>query len=262
MADSGVDTGNESSDNTVFDHSHQVFEFSLPPIPISIAGMPMPIDFFGEGHDHIGKIKFCTNARHCRRKYRHNILSSCYKNKKLRFAAGTNNPEEVERLLQAGADPNFTDKLLRSPLHLAACRGYTEVVKILIQYGANPNIKDKLGNTPLHLAACTSNISVVTALLGAGTDVSSNDKNGRTPLQLAQSKLKLIKMRSGFHATQELLSEIRQIVEMMLKYMEIQKADSVELESVCKRLENISTREQVDSEVQNLLDNLDSLQLR
>ncbi|XP_047517308.1 ankyrin repeat domain-containing protein 54-like [Pieris napi] len=263
MADSGVDTGNESSDNTVFDHPHQVFEFSPPPIPINIAGLPMPIDFFGEAHDHIGKIKFCTNARHCRRKYRNcNLLSYFPKNKKLRFAAGTNNTELVEKLLQAGADPNYTDKHLRSPLHLAACRGYTDVVKILIKYGANPNIKDTLGNTPLHLAACTSHISVVTALLGAGTDVSSNDKNGRTPLQLAQSKLKLIKMRPGFHATQELLSEIRLIVEMMLKYMEIQKADSGELESVCKRLENISTREQVDSEVQNLLDSLDSLKLR
>ncbi|CAK1544926.1 unnamed protein product [Leptosia nina] len=261
MADSGVDTGNESSDNTVFDHPHQVFEFSPPPIPINISGQPMPIDFLEEPHDQMGKIKFCTNARHCRLKYK-NSLVYYPKNKKLRFAAGTNNTELVEKLLQAGADPNNTDKHLRSPLHLAACRGYAEVVKILIKYGANPNIKDTLGNTPLHLAACTSHIPVVIALLGAGTDVSSNDKNGRTPLQLAQSKLKLIQMKPGFHETQELISEIRLIVKMMLKYMKIQKADSGELESVCKRLENVSTREQVDSEVQNLLDSLDSLKLR
>ncbi|CAG4962760.1 unnamed protein product [Colias eurytheme] len=261
MADSGVDTGNESSDNTVFDHPHRVLEFSPPPIPINISGQAMPIDFFGEPHEHIGKIKFCTSARHCRLKYKNNLVYYP-KNKKLRFAACTNNTELVEKLLQSGADPNNADEHLRSPLHFAACRGYTDVVKTLLKHGANPNIKDTLGNTPLHLAACTSNIPVMIALLDAGTDVSSNDRNGRTPLQLAQSKLKLIQMKPGFHETKDLINEIRLVVEMMLKYVKIQKADSGDLESVCARLEKVSTREQVDSEVQNILDSLDSLKLR
>ncbi|CAH0729972.1 unnamed protein product, partial [Brenthis ino] len=233
MADSGVDTGNESSDNPVFDHSYCVLEFNPPAIPINLAGQPMPIEFLGEPHDHI---------------------------------ASTNNTDLVEKLLLSGADPNCSDEHKRSPLHLAACRGYVEVVKMLIRHGANPNIKDTLGNTPLHLAACTNHIPVVIELLDAGTDVSSHDKNGRNPIQLAQSKLKLIQMRpSGaghFEETKQLISEICLVVEMMLKYMKIQKADAGELESVRERLENVSTREQVDSEVQNLLDSLDSLKLR
>ncbi|VVD03511.1 ankyrin repeat domain-containing protein 54 [Leptidea sinapis] len=260
MADSGVDTGNESSDNTVFDHTHRVLEFSAPPIPINNFGQPMPGTFYGE-HEHIGKIKFCTNARHCRLKYR-NGLVYYPKKKNLCLAASTNNTELVEKLLLSGADPNSSDEHKRSPLHLAACRGYASVVKTLLKHGANPNIKDTLGNTPLHLAACTSNIAVVIALLDAGTDVSSNDKNGRTPLQLAQSKLKLIQLKPGFHETQALIAEIKLIVEMMLKFIKIKKEDPGDLESLCQRLEKVSTREEVDSEVQNLLDSLDTLKLR
>ncbi|XP_059054110.1 ankyrin repeat domain-containing protein 54 [Achroia grisella] len=266
MADSGVDTSNESSDNPVFDHSQCVLEFNPPAIPINQAGQPMPVDFFSERHEHIGKIKCSTKARHCRLKYRYGGSICSSRNQKLRFAASTNNVELVEKLLVSGADPNSSDEHKRSPLHLAACWGYVDVVRTLIRHGANPNIKDTLGNTPLHLAACTNHIPVVIELLDAGTDVSSNDKNGRNPLQLAQSKLKLIRMRpSGAgpsNETKQLISEICLVVEMMLKYMKIQKADAGELESVRERLERVSTREQVDSEVQNLLDSLDSLKLR
>lgn len=264
MADSGVDTSNESSDNPIFDHSQCTLEFNPPAIPINQVGQPMPVEFFGEPHDHIGKIKCSNKGRRWRHRYESAFYSS--KNQKLRFAASTNNTELVEKLLQSGADPNSSDVHKRSPLHLAACRGYADIVRALLRHGANPNIKDTLGNTPLHLAACTNHIPVVIELLDAGTDVSSNDKNGRNPIQLAQSKLKLIQMRpSGaghFEETKHLIGEICLVVEMMLKYMKIQKADAGNLESVRERLERVSTREQVDSEVQNLLDSLDCLKLR
>ncbi|XP_013190728.1 ankyrin repeat domain-containing protein 54-like [Amyelois transitella] len=261
MADSGVDTSNESSDNPIFDHSHCIFEFNPPAIPINLSGQAIPLDYFDGRHDHIGKIKCITKARHCRLKYG----CGSRRNKRLRVAASTNNVELVETLLLSGADPNSSDEHKRSPLHLAACWGYVDVVKTLLKHGANPNIKDSLGNTPLHLAACTNHIPVVIALLDAGTDVSSNDRHGRNPLQLAQSKLKHIRMRSTGHSsegTKQVINEICLVVEMMLKYMKIQKADSGDLESLRERLERVSTREQVDTEVQNLLDSLDSLKLR
>ncbi|CAH0398867.1 unnamed protein product [Chilo suppressalis] len=267
MTDSGVDTSNESSDNPVFDHSQCVLEFNPPAIPINQVGQPMPIEFFDRPHDHIGKIKCCLKGRQYRlNKYRCGATISSSRNQKLRFAASTNNTELVEKILSSGADPNSSDEFKRSPLHLAACRGYVDVVRTLLRHGANPNIKDTLGNTPLHLAACTNHIPVVIELLDAGTDVSSNDRYGRNPIQLAQSKLKLIQMRpSGaghFEETKQLIGEICLVVEMMLKYMKIQKADAADLESVRERLEHVSTREQVDSEVQNLLDSLDSLKLK
>lgn len=267
MADSGVDTSNESSDNQNIDHSPCIIEFNPLANSLDLPGNEgISRDFFDEPHDLIGKIKCTTKARHCRIKYRCSATIYSTRNQKLRFAASTNNSELVEKLLSSGADPNSSDEHKRSPLHLAACRGYVDVVKVLLRHGANPNIKDTLGNTPLHLAACTNHIPVVIELLDAGTDVNSNDRNGRNPIQLAQSKLKLIQMRpSGaghFEETRQLISEICLVVEMMLKYMKIQKADSGDLESVRQRLECISTREQVESEVQNLLDSLDSLKLR
>lgn len=268
MADSGVDTSNESSDNPVFDLSHCVIELNPSAIPINQTGQPMPIDYMTESHDYIGKIKCSTKARHYRLdkyvRYGSSIIAS--RNKRLRFAASTNNIELVEKLLLAGADPNTADEHKRSALHFAACRGYVDVVKLLLRHGANPNNKDTLGNTPLHLAACINHIPVVIELLDAGTDVSSNDRNGHNPIQLAQSKLKLIKMKpsgaGNFEETKVLIGEICLVVEMMVKYMKIQKADAGDLESVRQRLDKLSTREQVDSEVQNLLDNLETLKLR
>ena len=76
-------------------------------------------------------------------------------------------------------------------------QGYSSVVEVLLRHGADPNLSDRLGNTALHLAACTNHIGVVTLLLRAGTDVSQIDNNGRTPMQLAQSKLKMLQRRKN-----------------------------------------------------------------
>ena len=65
-------------------------------------------------------------------------------------------------------------------------------MEVLLRHGADPNLTDRLGNTALHLAACTSHVPVVTLLLRAGTALTTTDNNGRTPLQLAQSKLKIL----------------------------------------------------------------------
>ena len=39
------------------------------------------------------------------------------------------------------------------------------MVEVLLRHGADPNLTDRLGNTALHLAACTSHVPVVTLLL-------------------------------------------------------------------------------------------------
>ena len=76
-------------------------------------------------------------------------------------------------------------------------QGYSSVVEVLLRHGADPNLTDRLGNTALHLAACTSHVPVVTLLLRAGTPLTTTDNNGRTPLQLAQSKLKILQRHSS-----------------------------------------------------------------
>ena len=71
------------------------------------------------------------------------------------------------------------------------------MVEVLLRHGADPNLSDRLGNTALHLAACTSHVPVVTLLLRAGTGLTTPDNNGRTPLQLAQSKLKILQRHNS-----------------------------------------------------------------
>ncbi|KAG5534358.1 hypothetical protein RHGRI_022475 [Rhododendron griersonianum] len=56
---------------------------------------------------------------------------------------------QLKSLIRAGADPNKTDYDGRSPLHLAASRGYEEITIFLIQEGVDINVSDKFGNTPL-----------------------------------------------------------------------------------------------------------------
>jgi ankyrin repeat protein len=52
--------------------------------------------------------------------------------RRLRQAASTNNVDQVAALLGSGVNPNCIDDQHRSPLHLAACRGYCDIVRSVI----------------------------------------------------------------------------------------------------------------------------------
>ena len=205
-------------------------------------------------------------------------LKTSIAERKIRIAAGTNNNEQIERLLANGTNPNAADEHKRTALHIAAAKGYAKCVATLLQRGAEPNQKDLLGNTPLHLAACTNHIEVVTLLLRAGTNVATLDNNGRTPVQLAQSKLKLLQRNQikscsrGEGTTAEasemgkVKTEVAQVVEMMREYLSktgygANSAYSEMLNSFSHRLNLHQTQDDINSELQNLLDSLGSLTL-
>ncbi|KAK2994259.1 hypothetical protein RJ640_013158 [Escallonia rubra] len=82
---------------------------------------------------------------------------------------------QLKSLIRAGADPNKKDYDGRSPLHLAASRGYEDIVLFLIQEGVDINIPDNFGNTPLLEAIKSGHEKVVYILVKEGASLNIDD---------------------------------------------------------------------------------------
>ncbi|XP_022141640.1 potassium channel SKOR isoform X2 [Momordica charantia] len=149
---------------------------------------------------------------------------------KVNSAAYHGDMYQLKGLVRVGADPNKTDYDGRSPLHLAAARGFDDIVLFLIQEGVNIDLKDNFGNTPLMEAIKNGNDQVAASLakqgaslkvenpgsflctavargdsdllkrsLCYGIDPNSKDYDSRTPLHIAASE--------GLHLMAKLLIE-------------------------------------------------------
>jgi ankyrin repeat protein len=106
-------------------------------------------------------------------------------------------PEILQLLLRAGADPNLPDANGVTPVSAAASAGYIEMAEILLEGGADPNIPDIYGDTPLmavlkeyQLDFLSENQAevyetIVEILLEAGADPNMPDGEGATPLSYA-----------------------------------------------------------------------------
>ncbi|XP_047095077.1 potassium channel AKT2-like isoform X2 [Lolium rigidum] len=130
--------------------------------------------------------------------------------------AATGNSSFLEDLLRVGMDPDIGDSKGRTPLHIAASKGYEECVLVLLRHGCNLNIKDSQGNTAmwqaiaarhhkvfsilyhlarvstphaggdlLCLAARRGDIDTLRELLKHGLGVDCEDRNGATALRVA-----------------------------------------------------------------------------
>ncbi|KAJ0233440.1 Cyclic nucleotide-binding domain-containing protein [Hirschfeldia incana] len=138
---------------------------------------------------------------------------------KVNSAAFQGDIYQLKSLVRSGADPNKTDYDGRTPLHLAASRGYEDITLFLIQEGVDINQKDKFGNTPLLEAVkagqdrvinllvkeeasfdledagnflCTvvvkNDSDFLRRLLSSGMDPNTEDYDRRTPLHVAASE--------------------------------------------------------------------------
>uniref|UniRef100_A0A8C5WYZ4 Poly [ADP-ribose] polymerase n=1 Tax=Laticauda laticaudata TaxID=8630 RepID=A0A8C5WYZ4_LATLA len=102
----------------------------------------------------------------------------------LHLAAGYNNLEVAEYLLQHGADVNAQDKGGLIPLHNAASYGHVDVAALLIKYNACVNATDKWAFTPLHEAAQKGRTQLCALLLAHGADPTLKNQEGQTSLDL------------------------------------------------------------------------------
>lgn len=144
----------------------------------------------------------------------------------LHLAVITEQPQLVERLLKAGADPLLADdsgntalhiackrgsltcfgvitqncrqlpSIVSFPnysghncLHLASINGYISLVESLVQLGANINAQEQCsGRTALHLAVDLQNPTLVCRLLDLGADVNSLNYGGFTAYHLTYGR--------------------------------------------------------------------------
>jgi ankyrin repeat protein len=110
-------------------------------------------------------------------------------------AAREGNCNQLRALLAKGNDPNDTDKLARTPLHLACWAGNVEIISILLDARATDvNAKAKDDFTPLHFAVTAKQnaeeiIKLLTAAKSKKVDLNARMKKGRkTALHIAASK--------------------------------------------------------------------------
>ena len=101
------------------------------------------------------------------------------------WAAKRNNADEIKKLIENGADVEFTDDEGVTALIYAAQGGNVEAIKILIEKGADIEAKDKHGCTALVYAAQFNNTDAIITLIENGADIGAKDKDGRGALRYA-----------------------------------------------------------------------------
>ncbi|XAR55686.1 hypothetical protein NMG60_11035844 [Bertholletia excelsa] len=90
---------------------------------------------------------------------------------RLNCAAHDGDLYRLERLIEAGADPNKGDYDGRSPLHVAASKGYKDITEFLIRKGVQINMTDNFGNLPLLEAIRNRHDDVASVLVEAGASL-------------------------------------------------------------------------------------------
>ncbi len=108
----------------------------------------------------------------------------------LHHAAGYGPVDNLQLLIDKGADVNAKNRRGSTPLHWAI---HVEAkVRLLLSKGANANTKQAQGRTPLYLAAMLGKgYATMRLLLIKGADPNLAGANGQTPLMMAAARGKV-----------------------------------------------------------------------
>jgi uncharacterized protein len=108
----------------------------------------------------------------------------------LHWAVRADDLELTEMLLKAGARPSAANQSGATPMLLSAMNGNAAILERLIQAGADPNAPlTKTGDTALMIAARTGKVDAVRALLDHGAKVNARESwGGTTALMWAVSE--------------------------------------------------------------------------
>uniref|UniRef100_A0A8D0A4V3 Ankyrin repeat domain 52a n=1 Tax=Sander lucioperca TaxID=283035 RepID=A0A8D0A4V3_SANLU len=109
----------------------------------------------------------------------------------IHVAASNGHSDCLRMMIEYGEEGDLTnvaDKFGQTPLMLAVLAGHTDCVHYLLEKGALPDAKDKRSSTALHRGAVLGHDDCVTALLEHKASALCRDIQGRTPLHYAASR--------------------------------------------------------------------------
>uniref|UniRef100_A0AAQ4Q1Q0 Ankyrin repeat domain 52a n=1 Tax=Gasterosteus aculeatus aculeatus TaxID=481459 RepID=A0AAQ4Q1Q0_GASAC len=109
----------------------------------------------------------------------------------IHVAASNGHSDCLRMMIDYGEEGDLTnvaDKFGQTPLMLAVLGGHTDCVHYLLEKDALPDAKDKRGSTSLHRGAVLGHDDCVTALLEHKASALCRDVQGRTPLHYAASR--------------------------------------------------------------------------
>ncbi|XP_006165484.1 ankyrin repeat and SOCS box protein 2 [Tupaia chinensis] len=101
----------------------------------------------------------------------------------------------LRSLLQAGAEPDISNKSRETPLYKACERKNVEAVRILVQHSADTNHRCNRGWTALHESVSRNDLEVMEVLVSGGAKVESKNAYGISPLFVAAQSGQLEALR-------------------------------------------------------------------